>query len=123
MSAILYFNDASDNGSVMPDFISDLEKDGKTIEENDKYRVIENREYNEWNFFDHDFLSGLDDAFSFVAGFSSDENVDIGNYMGANVHDDRYVVYLKNSDNDRIIAIAGDNLELLKAMADTTSFN
>lgn len=123
VSAIVYFNDASDNGSVMSDFITDLEKDGKIIEENDNYTVIENGDYDEWNFFGHDFLSGLDDAFSFISGFASDDNVDVGRYMGANVHDDKYVVYLKNSDNDRIIAIAGDDLELLKAMADTASFN
>lgn len=34
-----------------------------------------------------------------------------------------YVLYVKNPDNDQLIAIVGNNVDLLKAMADTASFN
>lgn len=171
VSAVLYFHDDSDDKNLMDDFVADLEKDGKVIEETDKYKVIENEPYEGWNF-GSDSSNSSDNVFSFITSFfgsedgvnvttnegnlslsENDLNVSLMNdtnvsftkdeiaisdnenqllgeddlvsegYMVANIHDDAYAVYLNNSDNSKVIVIAGDDLGLLKAMADSVSFN
>ncbi|WP_406534744.1 hypothetical protein [Methanobrevibacter sp.] len=168
VDSIIYFKDSSANKNEIDGFIEDLERDGKKVEETDKYVVLENNQ----NFVDFDFANDLDSFFNMVDDFfSSDkdlnlsadgnsvslsdkglevsdadgENVSIttegvsvssGNSSGnetVNVSNDvdvnseiensDYSIYLKNQDNDKVIVISGNNLELLKVMAETVSFN
>ena len=180
VNTILYLKDSSSDKKIATDLINDLEKDGKIIEENDNYVVVETGNSN-WNFLNFDVGDGLNDLWGFFNGFfsfdvenvvpgdlevseenstvslssdglkvstvegdnvsissdgvkvwegnesSSDDNesadVDVSvNGEVADVQDGNYAIYLKNQNADQIIVITGNNLELMKAMADTASF-
>lgn len=54
---------------------------------------------------------------------SGNETVDVSASVDSNIKDSDYSIYLKNQANDKVIVISGNNLELLKAMAETVSFN
>lgn len=54
---------------------------------------------------------------------SGNETVKVSSDVDSNIGDCDYSVYLKNQDNDKVIVISGNDLELLKAMAKTVSFN
>ena len=59
-----------------------------------------------------------------VSGESSDnETVDVSSDVGSDIENSDYSLYLKNQNNDEVIVISGNNLELLKQMAETVSFN
>ena len=47
----------------------------------------------------------------------------IASDVDSNIKDCDYSIYLKNQGNDKVIVISGNNIELLKAMAETVSFN
>ena len=57
-----------------------------------------------------------------VSGEASSGNttVDVSSDVNSNIADSDYSVYLKNND-DKVIVISGNNLEVLKAMAETAS--
>lgn len=59
-----------------------------------------------------------------VSGDASSDNVtvDVSSDVDSNIKDCDYSVYLKNKDNSQVIVISGNNLELLKAMAENASF-
>lgn len=130
VSTVLYLKDSSDNKDTISSFTNDVAKEGKVIEENENYTVIKNQEYDSWDFLGNDSSISLENIANSIKGlFSSDEgsndsanNNSIDGYLAANVHDDDYIVYLKNPDDGQIIVIAGDNLELVKKMADSASF-
>ena len=76
VSTIMYLKDSSSNQNIVSDMISDLEKDGKILEENDKFFVIETQNANSWDFLN--IGDDVDTLWSFVDGiFSSDSNVDV----------------------------------------------
>lgn len=56
---------------------------------------------------------------------SGNETINVTSDVDANsdIENSKYSIYLKNNDNDKVIVISGNNLELLKAMAETVSFN
>ncbi len=60
-----------------------------------------------------------------VSGGSSSDNmsVNVSSDIDSNIKDCDYSVYLVNSDKNSVIVISGNNLELLKSMAETVSFN
>lgn len=58
-----------------------------------------------------------------VSGEANNETVNVSSDVDSNIKDCDYSIYLKNQDNDKVIVISGNNLELLKAMAETVSFN
>ena len=58
-----------------------------------------------------------------VSGESSDSNETVDIDADANIENSDYSVYLKNQDNSAVIVISGNNLELLKTMAETATFN
>lgn len=60
-----------------------------------------------------------------VSGNSSagNESVNVSSDVDSNIKNSDYSIYLKNQDNGEVIVISGDNLELLKSMAETVSFN
>lgn len=51
------------------------------------------------------------------------ETVNVSSDVDSNIKDCDYSIYLKNQAGDKVIVISGNNLELLKAMAETVSFN
>ena len=51
------------------------------------------------------------------------ETVNVSSDVDSNIKDCDYSIYLKNQAGDKVIVISGNNLELLKAMAETFSFN
>lgn len=57
-----------------------------------------------------------------VSSPSDNETVDVSSDVGSNIEDSDYSVYLKGND-DKVIVISGNNLELLKSMAETVSFD
>lgn len=61
-----------------------------------------------------------------VSGNASDvnESFDVSSDFDvhANMDDCKYVVYLKDKGNSQVIVLSGNNLELLKSMAETASF-
>ena len=170
--------------------ISDLEKDGKILEENDKFFVIETQNANSWDFLN--IGDDVDTLWSFVDGiFSSDSNVDVSTEDAdvqvsaadgikivdsenstvtlsnnsfhvsdasgedviisadgikvtendgsgeassdsnvsvdvdsiPDVGDEKYVLCIKDLDNGQVIVIAGDNLDVMKEMAESASFD
>jgi len=60
-----------------------------------------------------------------VSGNSSagNETVNVSSDVDSNIKNSDYSIYLKNQNNSEIIVISGNNLELLKSMAGTVSFN
>ena len=60
-----------------------------------------------------------------VSGGSSSDNVtvNVSSDADSNIVNCDYSIYLKNQGNDKVIVVSGNNLELLKAMAETASFN
>ena len=54
---------------------------------------------------------------------SGNETVNVSSDVHSHIEDCNYSIYLKNQDNNKVIVISGNNLELLKAMADSVSFN
>ncbi|MBQ9160634.1 MAG: hypothetical protein IJ122_04840 [Methanobrevibacter sp.] len=58
-----------------------------------------------------------------VSGESSDNNETVDIDADANIENSDYSLYLKNQDNSEVIVISGNNLELLKEMAETATFN
>lgn len=60
-----------------------------------------------------------------VSGNSSEgnESVNVSSDVDSNIKNSDYSIYLKNQDNGEVIVISGNNLELLKSMAETVSFN
>lgn len=58
-----------------------------------------------------------------VSDGAGNETVNVSSDVDSNIKDCDYSIYLKNQDNDKVIVISGNNLELLKAMAETVSFN
>lgn len=60
-----------------------------------------------------------------VSGNSSsgNESVYVSGDVDTNIGNSDYSIYLKNQGNDKVVVISGNNLELLKAMAETVSFN
>ena len=170
VSTIIYLNDSSADKRVISDFISDLEKDGKKVEENDKYFVVETNNLDDLNI---DVANDLDSFLSFVGDIfssdadmsfsadgntvslsdkglvisdangenvsissdgvvvsgtdsgdgSSDVNVNVDENMTGDVKTGDYAAYLKNQNGDQLIVISGDNLDILKAMAETATFS
>ena len=51
------------------------------------------------------------------------ETVNVSSDVDSNIKDCDYSIYLKNQAGDKVIVISGNNPELLKAMAETVSFN
>ncbi len=165
-NSIIYFKDYSADKKEISGFIDDLEKNGKKVEETDKYVVLENTH----NFNSIDIGNDLDGIFNFVGNIfssgdglnlsadgnsislsgdglkvsdadgenvsistdgisvsgssaSGNETVNVSSDVDSNIEDSQYSIYLKNSDNDKVIVISGNNLELLKEMAESASFN
>ena len=190
VSTVMYLKDSSSNQNIVSDMINDLQNDGKILEENDKFFVIETQNSNNW-----DFLNIGDDIGSlwgFVDGlFSSDSNVDVSTQdadvkvssadgikivdsenstvtlsnnsfhvsdasgedviistdgikvtendgsgedsIDSNVSvdvdsipdvgDEKYLICIKDLDNGQVIVIAGDNLDVMKEMAESASFD
>lgn len=60
-----------------------------------------------------------------VSGNSSagNETVNVSSDVDSNIKNSDYSIYLKNHDNSEVIVISGNNLELLKSMAETVFFN
>lgn len=60
-----------------------------------------------------------------ISGNASSDNVtvDVSSDVDSNIKNSHYSLYLKNKNNDKVIVISGNNLELLKAMAETVTFN
>lgn len=59
-----------------------------------------------------------------VSGASSgNETVNVSSDVNSNIEDCDYSIYVKNQNNDSVIVISGNNLELLKEMAENCSFN
>lgn len=58
-----------------------------------------------------------------VSGVNSTGNVSSDVDVNSDIANSDYSIYLKNNDNDKVVVISGNNLELLKAMAETVSFN
>ena len=54
---------------------------------------------------------------------SSNETVNVSSNISSNITNCDYSIYLKNPDNNKVIVLSGNNLELLKQMAETASFN
>ena len=54
---------------------------------------------------------------------SGNGTVNVSSDVNSNIENSDYSIYLKNNDNDKVIVISGNNLEALKAMAKTASFN
>lgn len=170
VGTIIYLNDSSADKKVITGFISDLEKDGKKIEENDKYFVVETKNSADVNI---DVANDLDSILSFVGDIfssnadlsfsadgnnvslsekglvisdangenvsissdgvvvsgsesgdgSSDVNVTVDENVTGDVKTGDYAAYLKNQKGDQLIVISGNNLELLKSMAETATFS
>lgn len=128
VNTIIYFKDSSVNRTMISDFIEDIEMTGENVEETDKYVVLKTAK----NSKDFDITNDFESIFSFVENlFSSDDTVSVsasssGNNesfdLDSNIESFDYAVYLKHSD-DKVVVISGDNLELLKSMAETVSFN
>ena len=64
-----------------------------------------------------------------VSGEASSEDGNVSDVTDVSVegnmtdiHYGEYVLYLENPDNNQLIAISGNNLDVMKAMADTASF-
>ncbi len=53
---------------------------------------------------------------------SNDTNITVDGNMSTDFNDGDYVAFLTNQDNNQLILISGNNLDSLKAMADTVSF-
>ena len=170
VSTVIYLNDSSADKRVISDFISGLEKDGKKVEETDKYFVVETKNSADVNIDVADdldsFLSFVGDIFSSDADMSfsadgnqislsekglfisdangenvsissdgvvvsgsdsedgsSDVSVNVDENMTGDVKTGDYAAYLKNQKGDQLIVISGDNLDLLKAMAETATFS
>ena len=71
-----------------------------------------------------DNMSVSPDGVSFSSGASSgNESVNISGDVSSKIKSSDYSLYLKNSDNNNVIVLCGNNLELLKSMAETVSFN
>ena len=59
-----------------------------------------------------------------VSGNSSDnESVNISGDLDSNIGFSDYYIFLKNNDGDEVIVLFGNNLESLKSIAETVSFN
>ena len=58
-----------------------------------------------------------------VSGESSGNNETVDIDADTNIENSDYSLYLKNQDNSAVIIISGNNMELLKAMAETATFN
>lgn len=60
-----------------------------------------------------------------VSGNSSagNETVNVSSDVDSNIKNSDYSIYMKNQNNGEVIVISGNNLELLKSMAETVSFN
>ena len=58
-----------------------------------------------------------------VSDGAGNETVNVSSDVDSNIKDCDYSIYLKNQAGDKVIVISGNNLELLKAMAETVSFN
>lgn len=54
---------------------------------------------------------------------SDNETVNVSSDVSSNIENSQYSIYLKNQDNNKVIVLSGNNLELLKAMAETVTFN
>lgn len=54
---------------------------------------------------------------------SGNGTVSVSSSADSNIENCDYSIYLKNSNNDKVIVISGNDLELLKEMAKTVSFN
>ena len=190
VSTIMYLKDSSSNQNIVSDMISDLEKDGKILEENDKFFVIETQNANNWDCLN--IGDDVDTLWSFVDGiFSSDSNVNVStedadvqvsaadgikivdsenstvtlsnnsfhvsdasgedviistdgikvtendgsgeDSIDSNVSvdvdsipdvgDEKYLICIKDLDNGQVIVIAGDNLDVMKEMAESASFD
>lgn len=59
-----------------------------------------------------------------VSGDASSGNasVNVSSEINSNIADCDYSLYVKNNDNDQVVVISGNNLELLKSMADSVKF-
>ena len=58
-----------------------------------------------------------------VSGESSGNNETVDIDADTNIENSDYSLYLKNQDNSAVIIISGNNMELLKEMAETATFN
>ena len=58
-----------------------------------------------------------------VSDGAGNETVNVSSDVDSNIKDCDYSIYLKNQGNDKVIVVSGNNLELLKSMAETVSFN
>ncbi len=54
---------------------------------------------------------------------SGNETINVSSDVSSNIENCQYSIYLKNQDNNKVIVLSGNNLELLKAMAETVTFN
>ena len=190
VSTIMYLKDSSSNQNIISDLCNDLKNDGPVIEENENYFVVENKNSNDWDFWNFDIGNDIENIWNFATGiFSSDSNVDVAtedadvqvsNNDGININTDDnttvslssrglevsdpsgedvsistdgvkvsdaggdsnvetnvtvdehmvstidnadYALCIKNPDNDQAIVLCGNNLELLKSMAESASFS
>ena len=62
-------------------------------------------------------VSGVKSTGNETVNVSSDVDVN------SDIANSDYSIYLKNNDKDKVVVISGNNLELMKAMAETVSFN
>ena len=190
VSTIMYLKDSSSNQNIISDLCNDLKNDGPVIEENENYFVVENKNSNDWDFWNFDIGNDIENIWNFATGiFSSDSNVDVAtedadvqvsNNDGININTDDnttvslssrglevsdpsgedvsistegvkvsdangestvetnasidenmvstvdnadYTICIKNPENDQAIVLCGNNLELLKSMAESASFS
>lgn len=71
---------------------------------------------------DGENVSITSEGISVSGNASENETIDVSSDVDSNIVDSDYSIYLKNN-NDKVIVISGNNLELLKSMAETVSFN
>lgn len=64
-------------------------------------------------------VSGVDDS----TGESMDANVSVDAHTIENVGEGDYFICIKNPTNDQVIILTGNNLDLMKSIAETASFS
>ena len=118
-----FANDLDSFFNMIDDFFSsdkdiNLSADGNSVSLSDKGLEVSDA--------DGENVSITTEGVSVSSGNSSgNETVNVSNDVDVNseIENSDYSIYLKNQDNDKVIVISGNNLELLKAMAETVSFN
>ena len=170
VNSITYLKDSSADKKMINDFIKDLEKNAKKLDQTNKYVVLDtkNADSSGLNF---DIGNDLGSVLSFAEGifsgkgninFSADgnkvslsdkgievsdanghnvsvssEGVDVSGEassenesfdvssdidVNSNINNGDYAVYLKNNGGNQVIVLSGNDLDLLKSMAETAKF-